>query len=977
MKKIHLLTVLLLAVFIILAPEAGNAQARGNIDVALVMDSSGSMKKTDPRSLRIPAAKLFISLLDSNDRAAVLSFSDKGHPIAGLTPVNNDANKKKLLNATDKITSKGLHTNLYGAFHKGMEVLLEAKEEGREQIIILMSDGMMDVGDPDKDSQLLTKLKLELSGELKKNNIKVYSIAFTNQSDRRLLEKLSKQTGGFYNLALTDKDFHLVFTSIFESLKSPEMLPMEKNSFLIDGSIQEVTIVASKASPETDIQIIAPDGQTYSGSHQYSGISWFVSDNFEMVTVQKPVQGRWEILYSTEENNKAYIITDLKLETNFEQLYAVFGENLDIKAWLEKEGSIIRDGAVLATTDISIELNNPDGNISNLKPLNGGEGIFYKRITPFKDGNYKLRVIAKGKTYEREKAFLFNVANLQESKEDLKAAREARKAEQAEVQAPVEGEEHEPVNWGKIIIQFIFINLIIGLLIIAYMKRQSIKDFKLIGKLFKRSKDTKPLQTKTNESKESHTEAESETEDSAEKETGQIAQVSKVDVALEDADSEGKEDEAGNEEEDKKPVKERVALEEAASEEDEAEETGNDGAMNDLEEEIQRLEKLKQDGNNQTTEASENTASEKEVNTDNSNEEEQSEAQSPQEEIQKTPEVKAEAENEEGQSDSTVEEQKTDDQTASPEDVKESPEPKADVPVQAEVETDAKDTVEAEEKAGEDGVDDMWADAMNEQAAAEGEGEEPDSTVEEQKTDDQTASPEDVKESPEPKADVPVQAEVETDSKDTAEAEEKAGEDGVDDMWADALNEQATAEGIEEKTESSNEGQKADDQALQAETKESPEPKTKTIRKASSAVNADTEQLASEEAEIVTEKHELDEETQLAQANNANETQAEKHEVSSSIPEEIKPDVDESGEGEIDDMWAAALDEQTKMEESIDKTASSAVDNSKENTGLDEVENKKDADQMWAEALSDHAEASEENQLENKDNPGGSPGAAS
>ena len=83
---------MLLAVFIILAPEAGNAQARGNIDVALVIDSSGSMKKTDPRSLRIPAAKLFISLLDSNDRAAVLSFSDKGHPIAGLPPVNNDAN---------------------------------------------------------------------------------------------------------------------------------------------------------------------------------------------------------------------------------------------------------------------------------------------------------------------------------------------------------------------------------------------------------------------------------------------------------------------------------------------------------------------------------------------------------------------------------------------------------------------------------------------------------------------------------------------------------------------------------------------------------------------------------------------------------------------------------------------------------------------------------------------------------------------
>ncbi len=314
----------------ILAAGIVHAQSGSNIDVALVLDSSGSMKKTDPKSLRIPAAQLFISLLDSSDRAAVLSFSDQGYPIAGLTPVNNEAHKKELLDAAESITSDGLHTNLYDAFKKGMELLSDAKEEGREQIIVLMSDGMMDVGDHEKDRQLLARLKSELAGALKEQNIKVYAIAFTDQSDRRLLEKLSKQTGGFYNLALTDKDFHLIFTSIFESLKSPEMLPMEKNGFLIDASIQEVTIVVSKESSATDIQIHDPDGQTYSGNQQYSGISWFISENFDMITIQKPVEGRWEILYSTGKNNKAYIITDLKLETNFEQLYAVFGENLDI-----------------------------------------------------------------------------------------------------------------------------------------------------------------------------------------------------------------------------------------------------------------------------------------------------------------------------------------------------------------------------------------------------------------------------------------------------------------------------------------------------------------------------------------------------------------------------------------------------------------------------------------------------------------------
>ena len=917
------------------------AQSRSNVDVAIVMDSSGSMIKTDPRSLRIPAAKLFISLLGSSDRAAVLSFSDQGYPLADLTPVNNEANKQKLLNATDKITSKGLYTNLYGAFNKGMEILLDAKEEGREQIIVLMSDGMMDVGDSDRDRQLLAKLKSELSGVLKKNNIKVYAIAFTNQSDRSLLERLSKQTGGFYNLALTDKEFHLIFTSIFESLKSPEMLPMEKNGFLIDGSIQEVTIVVSKESAATGIQINSPDGQQYAGNQKYSGISWFVSDNFDMITVQKPVNGRWEILYSTGENNKAYIITDLKLETNFEQLYAVFGENLDIKAWLEKEGAIIRGGEVLKTTDIYIELNNPDGKISHLNPLNDGDGIFQKRITPFKDGNYTLKVIAKGKTYEREKAFLFNVANLQESKEDLKAAREARKALQEDVPEQVQGEEQASINWGEIIIKFISLNLIIGLLIIAYMKRQSIKDFKLIGKLFKRSKDTMPLKAKTKETEES------ETEQPAEKEPDQTAHVSKLEVALEDADSEGKEAEQDSEEEDQEPVKERVALEEAASEEDSPVKIGNDGALNNIEEEIQRLEKLKQqDRESQAAEAMEEIASETEEQV-----------------VSDKVGGERTVDSKEEKTESLHAEQKTDDQAPQVK-TKESPEPLSEAEVTAEI--DEAETAQAEDK--DDDVDDMWADALNEQAASESKEEKAESLHDEQKIDDQALQA-NTTESLEPPSKAEGVAEI--DELETAQAEDK--EDDVDDMWADALNEQAVVESIEEETEINDEEQNTEPQTLQAETKESPEAKTEEMREISAAVNADTDQSASEEAEI----HELNEETQPDKANKTNKTQTEEHAARVSIPEETTPDLDESGEGVIDDMWEAAMDEQAKVDDSIEKTASSAVDNSPENTGFDEVENKKDADQMWAEALSDHEEAKEDVSLENKDNLGGSQGAAS
>ena len=64
-----------------------------------------------------------------------------------------------------------------------------------------MSDGIMDTGDPEKDKTLIEKLKTDLTKMLIDNGIKVYAIAFTGQSDTQLLERVSKQTGGFYNLA--------------------------------------------------------------------------------------------------------------------------------------------------------------------------------------------------------------------------------------------------------------------------------------------------------------------------------------------------------------------------------------------------------------------------------------------------------------------------------------------------------------------------------------------------------------------------------------------------------------------------------------------------------------------------------------------------------------------------------------------------------------------------------------------------------
>jgi hypothetical protein len=475
---------IILGCLIIFFSTGVHSAEKKNMDVVLVMDSTGSMKKSDPQFLRIPAAKLFISLLDKHDRASVVSFTDSAEILSSSVLLDSENGRDTLSQVVDKITSTGLHTNLYEALNEGIEVLGEEKRPGSEKVIVFMSDGIMDTGDPEKDNALIEKLKTSLTKSLIEYGIKVYAIAFTGQSDTQLLERLSKQTGGFYNLARTDRDLHVVFESIFESLKAPDMLPMNANGFLIDKSIEEVTIVATKDSPDTTIKLNAPDGEKYSSENKPPYTEWFVSSNFEMMTIKKPLDGKWEILFSTGNNNKAYVITNLNLQTNFNEVYPLFGQDLDVKIWLEREGKPIKEKEVLEKITFSIELSNPDNKTIQLQPFNKEDGSFERKIELYKAGNYKLRFIADGKTFQREKTFAFKVSDVKESMEDIKLQKSLKKPE---VQTPLKSNTEDGVHWGKVIAQFMIINLVVGVIILAYYKRRSIKKISDVKNLMKLS----------------------------------------------------------------------------------------------------------------------------------------------------------------------------------------------------------------------------------------------------------------------------------------------------------------------------------------------------------------------------------------------------------------------------------------------------------------------------------------------------------
>ncbi|MDH5425742.1 MAG: VWA domain-containing protein [Gammaproteobacteria bacterium] len=456
--------------------------AKPSVDAVVIMDSSGSMKKSDPDSRRKPAAKLFISLLNSEDRVSIMSFSDNGYPITYLNTLDNDKNLQLTLDATDKVSNKGIYTNIHAAVERAYKILSENKSE-RDPVIILLSDGKMDVGNDEKSQALSAQLIEETLPKLNTEKIKLYSIAFTENADKELLTRLSESTGGFCKVAENDEALHLAFTSIFEQSKQPDMLPLTENTFLADESIREITIVANKASPESKIYLQTPANDKFDASVKDKQIKWFISDTFDMITIKKPAPGEWKILFS-DNNNKAYIVADMAMKTTFEFTSENDRQKIQMHAWLEKDDVIVTEATILDSTQAKTELSSPSDKITEPPmglALNDESlaGVFISNYTPDENGTYFATITLKSQTFERQKTFSFNATYTAPAEEFPVALNQSTEAEKEIIITPkpnIEPEikpETEPTaepepepeeDTLKSILIFVVINIIIAII---------------------------------------------------------------------------------------------------------------------------------------------------------------------------------------------------------------------------------------------------------------------------------------------------------------------------------------------------------------------------------------------------------------------------------------------------------------------------------------------------------------------------------
>ena len=380
-------------------------------DLRVLVDISGSMKKTDPDNLRRPAIRLLAGLIPQGSRAGIWNFGKQVNMAVKVSSVN-DAWRELARQQSKKINSVGLFTNIEGAM-RNISFDWKSPDPRYKRNLIILTDGHVDISKDDKINKASRKRILkELLPKLEKAQVRIHTIALSDDVDETLLSTLSAYTDGLYKKVKSANELQKLFLQMLEQSVNLDTIPLKDNRFNVDASINDMTLLvfnSDKAHPTT---IVTPAKRTWSKSTHTEQVKWFSDDSFDLITIKKPQQGQWKIMAPIDENNRVVVATNLKLKVNKLPSYLMLGDVLKITARLEEDSKPLADQRLLSKFKFLLKRKAESSSEREypMAKVEEDEFSYNIQLAPiFKEGNNELVIQAKSPTAQREVRHQFKV----------------------------------------------------------------------------------------------------------------------------------------------------------------------------------------------------------------------------------------------------------------------------------------------------------------------------------------------------------------------------------------------------------------------------------------------------------------------------------------------------------------------------------------------------------------------------------------
>ncbi len=402
--------ILLLALGLLCLLSSAHA-ARKN-DVRVLIDVSGSMKHNDPHKLRAPALRLLVGLLPQGSTSGVWTFGQYVNMQVKLGRVDKRW-KKRARAASEKIHSHGLHTNIEEALNRA-SVGWAKPDKNTRRSLILLTDGMVDISrDAKKNAASRRRILKNILPRLKKEGVRLHTIALSKEADKTLLKQLSAATGGDYIQVNNARSLERAFLKLFEKAAPVDSLAIKGNRFKLDTSVHDMTVLVFRKK-DKPVVLLSPQGKTFDYQKHPQNFNWNQEQSYELITVKKPEAGEWIIKGSKDPDNRVMIVTNLKLETSDLPPSTLAGDKILVEAELLNKGKRITRESFLSLVSFRVKVNGKAG-YSMLDTGEGGDktkgdGRYSIDLTgKLGAGDQLLIIRAKGATFERE--FRYTLGN--------------------------------------------------------------------------------------------------------------------------------------------------------------------------------------------------------------------------------------------------------------------------------------------------------------------------------------------------------------------------------------------------------------------------------------------------------------------------------------------------------------------------------------------------------------------------------------
>lgn len=392
---------LLLALLILLIGSGTAAAQSGGPEVHILVDVSGSMQRTDPDNLRRPAIRLAADLLPEAGRAGIWAFGEEVSTLTAPASVDDDWRAAARASSRD-IHASAQYTDIGAALEAATAEWLadgDGKEE-RPRHVILFTDGRVDItgtGDAEEDRRERRRILEELAPQLQDRGVHVHTVGLSEDIDHELMEALARTTGGHMTATRDADELERVFLRLVTQVAPRDSVPLEGNLFRVDDSVSELTVVAFRESDGEPVRLRTPGGTTLSQERTEGDVRWRSEANHDLITVEAPASGEWELLGAEDPDNRVMVVTDLKLDMDALPAYAIAGEPIMVRARLTEDDEPIGRDEFLELTRFT--LTTDDGAEHRLE-RERDEATFATSVTPAAgDRRMTLRVAAD--TFER------------------------------------------------------------------------------------------------------------------------------------------------------------------------------------------------------------------------------------------------------------------------------------------------------------------------------------------------------------------------------------------------------------------------------------------------------------------------------------------------------------------------------------------------------------------------------------------------